>query len=121
MRKDFEKLIGMHRVQVKKISYSDSYSGDFFDESTSATESSSNIYISIQGTPDAIERLKRGISIPKGMLHCYAEHDVTISETDLIEISDKRFKINNLSDAIKNGSVVFKEFDLEYVDKGDSY
>lgn len=115
MRKDFEKIFNMHKkIDCTIIRYANAGSGDFFDETGDQSTEKIIAEISIQGTPDSIERLRQGIEMPKGALQCYIKHDVHLLPSDLIDIDGRYFKINNLKDGIKNGDTIFQEFNLEY-------
>lgn len=114
MRSDFDKIFNMHKYSCTRVRYADAQTGDFFDLSGSSTTTQTAINISIQGTSDDISRLIQGIESPKGRVVCYAKHDTDLDPTDLIKIGNKYFKINGLYDSIKNGDIVFKQFNLEY-------
>ncbi|MDD3399205.1 MAG: hypothetical protein PHW93_06395, partial [Candidatus Methanomethylophilaceae archaeon] len=88
--------------------------GDFFGESGSGTISRTKIKISLQGTNDDIIRLTQGIEPPKGVIECYVKNDVNLTPEDLILFANKYFKINNLRDGLKNGEIIFQQFNLEY-------
>jgi hypothetical protein len=114
MRSDFEKIFNMHKYSCTRVAYADAQAGDFFDIDGATTTTTTSIDVSIQGSSDDISRLVQGIEIPKGKVVCYVKHTTTLNPTDLIKIGDKYFKINNLYDSIKNGDVIFKQFNLEY-------
>lgn len=114
MRSDFDKIFNMHKYSCTRVRYADAQAGDFFDLSGTQTTTQTAIDISIQGTSDDINRLIQGIESPKGRVVCYVKYDTDIQATDLIKIGTKYFKINGLYDSIKNGDVVFKQFNLEY-------
>lgn len=114
LRRDFDKIFGVHNYTCELIRYDDAQSGDFFGESGSSIISRTKIKISLQGTNDDIIRLTQGIEPPKGVIECYVKDNVNLRPEDLIYFSNRYFKINNLRDGLKNGSIIFQQFNLEY-------
>lgn len=112
IRSDFQLIFDLHKTTVQRIRDSNPEAGDFFSVDEANTTTTTDIEISIQGTPDAIQRLRQGVTIPKGRLHCYVLYTTEILPTDIIQIGTLKFKINNLNDGIKSGLSGFKEFDL---------
>ena len=114
LRRDFEKIFGVHSYTCDLIRYSNAQSGDFFDNTGDLEVTRKRIKISLQGANDDITRLVQGIEPPKGVIECFVTAEVKLLPEDLIYFSNRYFKINNLYDGLKNGSIIFQQFNLEY-------
>ena len=113
IREDFKCIFDLHKYTVNRIRPNNANSGDFFNIGVDDDSTTTEIEISLQGTPDAINRLAQGISVPEGLVKAYVEYTTDVQPQDLIEFNGIFYKINNFSDGIKSGLIGFREFDLQ--------
>lgn len=120
VRNDFEAIFDLNSVTCKIVRESNVESGDLFNETTSSTQTQTNVKLNIQGISSIIQRANEGVTTKDLTLNAFAKYNTDLQENDIVIVSTSnialRFKIDNFAPGMKgDNQYVFKEFTLRFI------